>query len=123
NTLGGGIPKFAALPGFGLDLGAVYEWRPNYADYQVNMDGRKNVWKREKNKYKLKIGLSVLDIGSIKFPKGKLSSDFTIDIDTIHYRLIETNDYPVYDIDRLIDSLTEFRETPDHFSMSMPTSI
>ncbi len=123
NTLGNGIPRFAAFPGMGLDIGAVYEWRPDYGDYMYDMDGKKNLWRRDRNKYKLKVGLSVLDIGAIKFPRGKLSSDFTIDIDTIRYRLIETNDYPVYDFDRIIDSLATYKETPATYKMSLPTSI
>ena len=122
NTLGRGIPEFTYL-GFGIDLGGVYEWRPKYKSHKFNMDGKKDLWRRDENKYKLKVGLSVLDIGSIKFPKGTLSNDFTIDIDTIRYRILETGDYPVYDFDSFIDSFAVYNPSEPDYKMSLPASI
>ncbi|MBP0904502.1 DUF5723 family protein [Mariniflexile gromovii] len=56
--------------GFGGDLGFVYEWRPNHADYTTtNADGE-SFTPKDKNKYKLKIGLSITDVGSIKYKEG-----------------------------------------------------
>lgn len=46
--------------GMGLDFGLVYEWRPDYKEYASG-----NV--KDKNKYKLKLGVSITDIGSIKY--------------------------------------------------------
>lgn len=69
-----------SYPGFGFDFGFVYEWRPDYMKYKYDMDGEKDLWRKDKNKYKLKVGLSVTDIGSIKFKKGKTSGDFTADV-------------------------------------------
>jgi outer membrane protein OmpA-like peptidoglycan-associated protein len=65
--------------GFGLDLGAVYEWRPDVDDFKYDMDGKKDLWRKDKNKYKLKAGLSIMDIGGISFNKGGLSNDFVAD--------------------------------------------
>src|SRR6185437_215294 len=59
-----------------FDIGAVYEWRPNYKDYTYEMDGQKSQEKRNKNKYKLRLGASILDIGSISFQKGNNAFDF-----------------------------------------------
>ncbi len=56
--------------GFGADLGFVYEWRPNHADYtSKGAAGNSNNFKH-KNKYKLKLGLSITDIGSINYKDG-----------------------------------------------------
>ncbi|MEL0653119.1 DUF5723 family protein [Algibacter sp. TI.3.09] len=56
--------------GFGADLGFVYEWRPDYRDYQTtNADGDTYGHKYE-NKYKLKLGLSITDIGQINYKEG-----------------------------------------------------
>jgi outer membrane protein OmpA-like peptidoglycan-associated protein len=53
---------------FGADLGAVYEWRPDKDKYQYDMDCKK--WfKNDVNKYKLAVGLSVIDIGRVKFAR------------------------------------------------------
>ena len=59
-----------------FDIGAVYEWRPDYSSFIYDMDGQKNIERRDKSKYKLRIGASVLDIGSITFQKGNSAIDF-----------------------------------------------
>lgn len=72
--------KFVSNPGIGFDIGAVYEWRPDYKDYKYEMDGQDNLWRKDKNKYKLRVGLAITDVGRIKFQKGNLSGDFNADI-------------------------------------------
>ena len=49
--------------GFGGDVGLVYEFRPDLAKYSDYEDSRAF------NKYKLRIGVAVTDIGQIKFKK------------------------------------------------------
>jgi outer membrane protein OmpA-like peptidoglycan-associated protein len=48
--------------GIGADLGFVYEYRPNYNDFSAD--------DKDLNKYKLRLGLSVTDIGSINYKDG-----------------------------------------------------
>ena len=56
--------------GFGADLGFVYEYRP---------DGDKT--ERYQNKYKIKAGLAILDIGSIKYkPRTNEYGSYTVAI-------------------------------------------
>lgn len=57
--------------GFGFDLGLVYEWRPNYADYDLNNAKPADNNFRDLNKYKVRFGLSVTDIGSIDYKNAK----------------------------------------------------
>ena len=47
---------------FGADLGLVYEFRPKYASYLYEMDG-KTQYDPSRNKYLLKVSASVLDLG------------------------------------------------------------
>ena len=62
-TLSGG-QRFGR--GFGLDLGATYEWRPEYDKHQYHMDGQD--WTDvSKNKYRLRVGLALTDIGAISY--------------------------------------------------------
>ncbi len=62
------IPKNAT--GFGLDLGFTYEWRPGYANYtSTNADGE-TYTQKDKNKYKIKVGLSLTDLGAINYKDG-----------------------------------------------------
>ncbi|MBU2950117.1 OmpA family protein [Tamlana agarivorans] len=56
--------------GVGFDIGFVYEWRPNYPDYQKTNSNGDTYYVKDKNKYKLKLGLSITDIGSINYKDG-----------------------------------------------------
>lgn len=51
--------------GWGGDLGLVYELRGNLDKYKVNYDELR----KDKNKYTLRVGISIRDLGSIKFNK------------------------------------------------------
>jgi hypothetical protein len=48
--------------GFGIDLGLVYEWRP---DYNASVKDNNDL-----NKYKFRFGLALTDLGSMKYDKG-----------------------------------------------------
>src|SRR5258706_5282436 len=52
--------------GWGFDFGLTYEYRPDYANSTYNMDG-KTLNNSQINKYKLRLGASLLDIGKIHF--------------------------------------------------------
>ena len=62
-------PNLLANPGFGFDLGAVYEFRPNKEDYKYDMDGETGIVPRHRNIYKYRVGFSLLDVGGIKYDK------------------------------------------------------
>ncbi|MGK2863658.1 MAG: DUF5723 family protein [Chitinophagaceae bacterium] len=51
--------------GFGTDIGFVYEFRPDHEKYKLD----NNDWRRNLNKYKFKIGMALLDIGTIKYDR------------------------------------------------------
>jgi len=59
-----------ASSGFGFDIGIVYEWRPNHKDYRHRKVWPDRLTYKEQNKYKLKIGLSITDIGYINYKNG-----------------------------------------------------
>ena len=73
-----GFPKQASKFGVGLDLGFVYEWRPDWKEYKYDMDGETNLWRRDQEKYKIRAGVSIVDIGGMKFQKGGLSRNFSV---------------------------------------------
>ncbi len=51
--------------GFGVDLGLVYEWRPDYDSSREDINDLKYL-----NKYKIRFGLALTDLGSMKYDKG-----------------------------------------------------
>ena len=61
--------QYVSKPSMGLDIGFIYEWRPNYIKYKYKADRKNLSWRKDLNKYKVKIGASVTDIGRIKFKK------------------------------------------------------
>jgi outer membrane protein OmpA-like peptidoglycan-associated protein len=91
--------------GFGLDVGAIYEWRPNYAKYKYDMDGKTDLWMRNENKYKARVGVSILDMGSMKFTKGGLSRNFVVNTSSLFnlHRFETATDLETFDM--VIDSL------------------
>lgn len=56
-----------AEPTFGFDAGLIYEWRPNYQRYTYRMDGERDLEYRDRNKYKLRVGLSLMDVGRVRY--------------------------------------------------------
>lgn len=115
--------------GVGFDVGFVYEWRPKYKDYQYEIDGEKDLWKREKNKYKLKISAAVTDIGSMKFKKGGTSRNFTVDTKNLNL-LIFKKPGSFQRFDSIIDSLivnspdwTERESVNNTFKMHTPMAL
>ncbi|TND08003.1 MAG: OmpA/MotB domain-containing protein [Bacteroidetes bacterium] len=117
--------KFVSSPGVGLDIGAVYEWRPDWQKYKFDMDGETDLWMKNKNKYKLKAGLSITDIGSIKYKKGALSRDFIADINNWNFRDISLDgDNPIQSFDTLVaNTFTVQNDSKDFFRMNLPTAI
>ncbi len=65
-SLGGLLSPSGLGSGFGADIGIVYEYRPDARRYEFTHNGRR-MSDPTKNKYKYKIGLSLIDIGYIKF--------------------------------------------------------
>lgn len=113
--------KFESYPGFGFDIGAVYEWRAKYTDYKYDMDGEKNLWRKDRDKYKLKVSLAVNDIGGIRYKKGKLSNDFTADVN--YWDLNSVDVKSVDGFDSLMTNMFGSKESETTFKMALPTSI
>jgi outer membrane protein OmpA-like peptidoglycan-associated protein len=113
----------ASRPGIGLDLGLVYEWRPDYQKYKYDMDGETDLWMRSKNKYKLRVGLSVTDIGSVKFDRGQLSGDFVADINQWNVHNLKFGDYPVRDFDDTLRARFPFTQSSSTYRVNLPLAF
>ncbi|TRX31138.1 OmpA family protein [Flavobacterium sp. ZT3R18] len=60
--------------GYGADFGFIYEWRPDYESYDLNNAKPADNNFKNLNKYKLRFGLSITDIGSINYKNSKIDS-------------------------------------------------
>ena len=102
--------------GFGFDLGFVYEWRPDYEDYVVTgADGEKTVMK-DKNKYKLKFGLSLTDIGAVNY-KGSLVDTYNIN------NTITQDDYDNIEDSDDLQNLYTFTQATEDLKAGLPTAL
>lgn len=61
--------------GWGFDVGFTYEYRPKYDQFRYDMDGEKLEDPTE-NRYKLRLGVGITDIGKIKFENNTGLFDF-----------------------------------------------
>ncbi len=111
-----------SYPGLGFDFGAVYEWRPDYKKYKYDMDGEKDLWRKDKNKYKLKIGISLTDLGSIKFKKGATSSDFNANVGFWNLKPIDPQSVKELD-DTLRGRFGGTDGTGETYKMNLPTAL
>jgi outer membrane protein OmpA-like peptidoglycan-associated protein len=55
--------------GFGVDLGLVYEWRPDFDASRADINDLKYL-----NKYKVRVGFALTDLGSMMYDKGVRNS-------------------------------------------------
>ena len=105
--------SFGSSSGFGADLGLVYEWRPDHAKYTL-MDANGNPKpNRGVNKYKLKLGLSITDIGRINNENGEEET----------YNLNTTQDVDNFDGLDLDEALQENFTTIGTTRLSAPSAL
>ena len=114
----------AAKPAIGADLGVIYEWRPEEEKYFYDMDGETELPMRYKNKYKVKAGFSVLDIGRIKFEQTTVG-DFNFNVVNWYFASVKgnPNNSPIQNLDSILKTKGTISEGNQPFKMHLPTSI
>jgi hypothetical protein len=113
--------------GFGADLGFVYEYRPDTAGAMRNNSGE---LRRDLNKYKFRIGLALLDVGSIKYDRD-LSRSGSYGINISAAQRFYLSALADAGIDDFKDTLNKYPQyfTPDGgmseptYNVSLPTTL
>lgn len=119
-----GIKPFKTVsdPGLGFDVGFVYEYRPEIEKYRYNMDGREGLLRPDKDKYKLKVGVSLLDFGKINYKKGYYSQDFVADVQ--NWDLTNIKIETMQDLNDTLRNRFIFNDNmKQNFSMGLPTAL
>jgi outer membrane protein OmpA-like peptidoglycan-associated protein len=111
-----------SYPSAAVDLGVIYEWRPDKDKYKYQMDCQDN-WRLDLNRYKLSAGVSLIDFGAIRFKQGQYSGDFNANISNWD---VQNAKFPngLQSLDDTIHS--RFSVTPNqknYFTMWLPTRI
>jgi outer membrane protein OmpA-like peptidoglycan-associated protein len=120
----GGIDFFNRVsdPGVGLDLGFVYEYRPDIDKFRYSIDGKDNLIRPDKNKYLFRIGVALLDFGKINYLKGDYSQDFVADIQD--WDISELGINSIYDVNEILRNQFDFDENvKQNFLMNLPAAI
>lgn len=103
--------------GFGGDLGLVYEFRPD----------AEKLTERYQNKYKLKVGIALLDIGSIKYePKPNEFGNYTMHVPSGQKWYPDDIDGSIAEIKEYFDGSPYFtRENAGQssYKVSLPTNL
>ncbi len=69
----------SAGSGWGIDLGFIYEYRPEVRKYTYREKGIRKL-DPSKNKYEFKVGISILDIGGINYNNPSYVRNWDIDV-------------------------------------------
>ncbi len=92
--------------GFGADIGFTYEWHPNREN---------NGEPSYKDSYRLKVGVSVTDIGSINY-EDAIVNDYSLDVDNVDVSDIE-------DVEEFLDENYSSTETREATKIQLPTAL
>jgi outer membrane protein OmpA-like peptidoglycan-associated protein len=111
--------NFNTNPSLAFDLGVVYEFRPDWMKYQYSMNGKSNIWRKDQDKYLLRLGFTISDLGSVRYRRNPISQDFTADIQHLYVGDIHS----FADLDTLIYNNFTYTDVPDDYRMNLPTSI
>ena len=111
--------------GYSVDLGVTYEWRRDPAEYTYEMDGERKL-DPEVNKYDVRLGISVLDIGSILYKNN--TATFHLESDSALYPNWDVDEFSSnWDFDYTMSNV--FYNNPDqslrddYFSMRLPGAL
>lgn len=113
--------------GFGFDIGFVYEFRPGQARYR---QGDNYEWNRAENKYKLRVGVALLDVGSLKY-KRDLTRSGAYDMAVTGSERFYLNELSSVDLDdykQFFDSRPQFFDevagsTERDYKVGLPTTL
>jgi outer membrane protein OmpA-like peptidoglycan-associated protein len=111
---------FGGDNGLAFDLGVVYEFRPE-ADKHKYGKGKYRKKRADKDAYKGRIGISLLDIGGINFGRNQLSQNFFGNVDSINLDLEDIED--VEQFDQFFNRNFATQPGADNFTMRLPTRL
>ncbi len=111
--------------GLGLDLGITYEFRPDHAQYDYAMDGATGLPDQVQNKYRLRVGLAVVDLGRIKYQHQQyVSSSQLTESATVQLGSLDTLSYRNLDhVDALVAQLAGVESRTATFKSSLPRTL
>ncbi|UYQ94750.1 DUF5723 family protein [Chitinophaga horti] len=111
-------------PGVALDIGLIYEWRPDSDGFGPSTDRDGGSWNPDSDDFKARLGVSITDIGGISYAKSDNNRDVLLDqkgflIDPARKRRGES----VGDYVNRLGAMFEEVPSKDKFYMNLPTTL
>ncbi len=110
--------------GLGFDAGVTYEWRPNFEKYQARTGGT-DVVDPSRNKYRLKVGLALTDVGAITYSssqyvrQAQLANRRTVQLGQLDTLKINSAE----DIGPNVEKLVGLSSQSTRFKSYLPTTL
>ncbi len=108
--------------GIGGDLGLMYEYRPDVERHRYEMDGRKGLLNPGVSKHKVKAGVSILDIGKIKYSAAttyNASTSGVLRVDSVSEKLTNVQELE----EELDNSGFKLTNTTGEQKVALPTTL
>ncbi|MBI3232692.1 MAG: TonB-dependent receptor, partial [Bacteroidetes bacterium] len=123
------LPGKGIGKGYGMDIGFTYEWRPDHKKYESRLNGKPWI-DNKKNKYDLKIGVALTDLGSIKYDDPKYTyfkqlkgRDVSL-TDTVFWgQISKYNLTSTSHVDTAMGKVFTFTNQESSFSWVLPTAL
>jgi len=106
-----------------MDIGLVYEWRPDYYAWNNQTKETLGNERRDVNKYKLRLGISVLDLGFISFRKGDNAYDFLANKTNWDVNALNFGPNKIHGLDTIIAHTFGSSNTKNTFLFYLPTTL
>lgn len=111
--------------GWGFDLGFSYEYRPEIEKYETTMPS-KDRYNPRKNKYKYRVDVSLMDVGSVKYDNPAYTRSITVQADKKEINLddfdnAETSDEYAGVVNKALDVRPEHNKRS--FTSGLPTAL
>ncbi|GAA4435354.1 hypothetical protein GCM10023188_27320 [Pontibacter saemangeumensis] len=111
--------------GWGVDIGFTYEHRPNYTDYQYTLDDGKERTDHGENKYRYRVGVALLDVGSITYKDPQQVRAYDIERQNLD---LSSETFEGVDLENIVPTLEEAlkvqaSERKTDFTSGLPTAL
>ncbi len=113
--------------GLGADIGFVYEFRPDHESYKMGED---NELMRDRNKYKVKLGVALLDLGKIRYTRDvSKTGEYAVDITgSERFYVDEFSETEVEDYNEFFNSRPEYftaagKALQSTYPVALPTTL
>lgn len=116
-----GVWKYKAITGFGMDLGATFEWKTGFG--QTKVVGKNKDKVRIQPDYFIKAGVGFVDIGKVKYRHSMYSRAFTADGSTVSLNDITQEDSSFIDFDEVLNALGSYEEFSGSYKTKLPTAM